>query len=108
MSIRECGDMGMISSFCTAGYRCGRTGDKIMGLLKNCVEGKFCKLNAVLTYREYLDDYASEATRRVGEDVIRKEIELIDKEPYYKKGNLLPNFYEKLKKIEGGERDVFI
>ena len=57
--IKELADDGYITSFCTAGYRCGRTGDKIMNLLEKGVEGKFCKLNAVLTFREYLNDYAS-------------------------------------------------
>lgn len=52
--------MGIISTFCTAGYRCGRTGDKIINLLTECVEGKFCKLIAILTFKEYLEDYASE------------------------------------------------
>lgn len=106
--IRECADMGMISSFCTAGYRCGRTGDKIMGLLKGCVEGKFCKLNAVLTFREYLDDYASEATRAVGEKVISEEIEEIENEPFFRKGSLYSNFTGMLERIEGGERDAYI
>ena len=49
--IRELAEDGYITSFCTAGYRCGRTGDKIMGLLRSGKEGQFCKLNAVLTFR---------------------------------------------------------
>lgn len=53
--VRELATDGYITSFCTAGYRCGRTGDKIMTLLGKGVEGKFCKLNAVLTFREYLN-----------------------------------------------------
>ena len=47
-----------------------------MGLLQECVEGKFCKLNAVLTYREYLDDYASEETKKL----IDKSIEIFTEE----------------------------
>jgi len=58
--------MGYIVSFCTAGYRCGRTGTKIMKLLKTGKEKVFCKLNAVLTYKEYLEDFASEETRKAG------------------------------------------
>lgn len=72
--VRELAEMGMITSFCAAGYRCGRTGDKIMRLLHSGTEGKFCKLNAVLTFREYLDDYASAQTKSVGEKVIEKEL----------------------------------
>lgn len=106
--IREMAEMGMITSFCTAGYRCGRTGDKIMGLLKSCTEGKFCKLNAVLTFREYLDDYASPETKAVGEKVLAKEIAEIEGMEFYKKGKLLEKFKENYKKICNGERDVFI
>jgi 2-iminoacetate synthase len=106
--IRECAEMGMISSFCTAGYRCGRTGAKIMGLLKNCIEGKFCKLNAVLTFREYLDDYASPETKAVGEKLIKNELQEIRKDPFYQKGSLLSTFETLFKNIENGQRDVYI
>ena len=106
--IREMGKLGMISSFCTAGYRCGRTGDKIMDLLKSCKEGKFCKLNAVLTYREFLDDYASEETRAIGFPLIEKELAEIKEMPFYKKGNLYENFLDKYEQISSGKRDIFI
>ena len=106
--IRELAEMGMITSFCTAGYRCGRTGNKIMGLLKSCTEGKFCKLNAVLTFREYLDDYASPETKAVGERLIRKELQEIKDIPFFKKGELLMNFEDFYKRIADGERDIYI
>jgi len=106
--IRELAEMGMITSFCTAGYRCGRTGDKIMGLLKSCTEGKFCKLNAVLTFREYLDDYASPETKAVGEKLIRKEMQEIKDIPFFKKGELLMNFEDFYRRIADGERDIYI
>ncbi len=106
--IRELAEMGMITSFCTAGYRCGRTGDKIMGLLKSCTEAKFCKLNAVLTFREYLDDYASPKTKIVGEKLIRKEIEDIRNIPFFKKGNLLKDFEDYYHQTVQGKRDVYI
>ena len=106
--IREMAKIGMISSFCTAGYRCGRTGDKIMGLLKSCKEGKFCKLNAVLTFREFLDDYASEETRKIGEELIRKELDEVKLMPFYKQGKLYENFMNKYDQINSGERDIYI
>ncbi len=106
--IKELSEIGMITSFCTAGYRCGRTGDKIMGLLKNCIEGKFCKLNAVLTFKEYLDDYASEQTKKIGEELILKELNEIEAMDFYKKGNLLKIFKENYSKIYNGERDIYI
>ena len=106
--IRELAGDGYITSFCTAGYRCGRTGDKIMNLLEKGVEGKFCKLNAVLTFREYLNDYASAETRRIGEQLIEKELrEIIEK---CKKENLqvLPTFLNYYKRIASGERDLYM
>lgn len=106
--IREMAKLGMISSFCTAGYRCGRTGDKIMGLLKSCTEGKFCKLNAVLTFREFLDDYASDETREIGFPLIDKELAEIKEMPFYQKGKLHENFLKKYEQISNGERDIYI
>lgn len=106
--IRELAQKGMITSFCTAGYRCGRTGDKIMCLLRDCIEGKFCKLNAVLTFREYLDDYASEETKLVGEQLISKEIEEIRSMPFYKQHNLIEKFDEYYERISNGERDIYL
>lgn len=94
---------GIITSFCTAGYRCGRTGGCIMDALKTGKEGKFCKINAVLTFREWLDDFASDATRAICEPVLTKELEGIQRQ--------LPKFYPVVKehydRICQGERDLF-
>ncbi len=106
--VRELAEMDMITSFCTAGYRCGRTGDKIMGLLKSCTEGKFCKLNAVLTFREYLDDYASPETKAIGERLIQKELDQIRNIPFFSKGTLLQTFEKMYRDITNGKRDVYI
>ncbi|WIF95076.1 [FeFe] hydrogenase H-cluster radical SAM maturase HydG [Caminicella sporogenes] len=106
--IRELAEMGLITSFCTAGYRCGRTGDKIMGLLKKCIEGKFCKLNAVLTFREYLDDYASEETKIAGEKVLLKEIEEIKTIPFFQQHNLVEKFNQYYERVSNGERDLYL
>jgi 2-iminoacetate synthase len=101
--IRELSQMGYITSFCTAGYRCGRTGKRIMELLRSGKEGKFCKLNAILTFKEWLDDFASEETKKAGEEIIQKEMEEVKKQ--------IPSIYPKLKeyykRIENGERDVY-
>jgi len=106
--IAELIDDGYITSFCTAGYRCGRTGDKIMGLLKTGVEGKFCKLNAILTFREYLNDYASEETRRKGEILIEKEMKEIEESDFFKDKKLINTFKLYYDKIKNGERDLYI
>ena len=101
--IRELAQEGYITSFCTAGYRCGRTGECIMRLLKQGKERWFCKVNAVLTFREWLDDFASEQTKRVGEELIKKEIEEIKQQ----KPSIYPRFMEYYRRIENGERDLY-
>ncbi|MDE6877714.1 MAG: [FeFe] hydrogenase H-cluster radical SAM maturase HydG [Odoribacter sp.] len=106
--VRELATDGYITSFCTAGYRCGRTGDKIMGLLEKGVEGKFCKLNAVLTFREYLNDYASAETRIVGEQLIERELQEIERNAFFTDKRLLPTFMSYYKRIAAGERDLYM
>ncbi|MDO4302249.1 MAG: [FeFe] hydrogenase H-cluster radical SAM maturase HydG [Clostridia bacterium] len=72
--------MGYIPSFCTACYREGRTGDRFMSLCKSGQIQNCCHPNALMTLKEYLEDYASEATKKIGEELINKEIENIPKE----------------------------
>jgi 2-iminoacetate synthase len=101
--VRELGQMGYITSFCTAGYRCGRTGQCIMDLLRTGAEGKFCKLNAVITYREWLDDFASQETRAVGEPIIAREIEEIRQ----KMPSFYDSFMQQYDRTAKGERDIY-
>lgn len=70
-------DLGYIPSFCTACYREGRTGDRFMSLCKSGQIQNCCQPNALMTLKEYLMDYASEATKKVGEKVIQEEIHQI-------------------------------
>ena len=101
--VRELAQMGYITSFCTAGYRCGRTGQCIMDLLRTGAEGKFCKLNAVITFREWLDDFASRETKEIGEKVILKEIEeLREKVP-----KVFDTFADYYSRTAQGERDLY-
>ena len=107
--IQEVGKLGYISSFCTAGYRCGRTGETIMGMLSHCEESKFCKLNAVLTYREYLNDYASPETKAIGEELIQKELTEIENSDYFRqKPHLLSRFRQDYGSIVNGQRDLYL
>jgi len=71
---------GHIPSFCTACYREGRTGDRFMSLCKNGQILNCCHPNALMTLTEYLVDYASEATKKVGFELIEKELEKIPNE----------------------------
>ena len=94
---------GIITSFCTAGYRCGRTGGCIMDSLKTGKEGTFCKINAVLTFREWLDDFASPASVKICEPVIKAELAAIQ-ENYPK---FYPQILDRYNRICAGERDLY-
>jgi 2-iminoacetate synthase len=101
--ITEFTEMGFLTSFCTAGYRCGRTGKCIMDLLRSGTEGKFCKLNAVLTFREWLDDFAKENAAPDAEKVIEREIaEIKEKMPI-----IYPKFIKAYERVKAGERDIY-
>ena len=70
-------ELGYIPSFCTACYREGRTGDRFMSLLKSGQIVNCCQPNALMTLKEYLEDYASEETKKVGDGLIEKEIDVV-------------------------------
>ena len=72
--------LGYIPSFCTACYREGRTGDRFMSLVKSGQIANCCQPNALMTLKEYLEDYASPDTKAKGEEVIAKEIPRITNE----------------------------
>ncbi|MBQ7834221.1 MAG: [Ruminiclostridium sp.] len=73
-------DNGHIPSFCTACYREGRTGDRFMALCKNGQILNCCHPNALMTLTEYLVDYASEETKKVGFKLIEEELKKIPTE----------------------------
>ena len=73
-------DLGHIPSFCTACYREGRTGDRFMTLVKNQQIGNCCDPNALMTLKEYLEDYASPETKAKGEKMIADTVPLIPNE----------------------------
>lgn len=102
--VGELASMGFITSFCTAGYRCGRTGTKIMELLRSGTEGVFCKLNAVITFREWLDDFASEQTKMIGEQVVEKEMQEIRQNV---SAHMVKEFLLSYEKTKQGTRDLY-
>ncbi len=69
--------MGHIPSFCTACYREGRTGDRFMTLCKSMQILNCCHPNALMTLKEYLEDYASPETKEIGMKLIEEELEKI-------------------------------
>ena len=92
-------ELGYLPSFCTACYGNGRTGDRFMELCKQQQIHNFCHPNAIMTLKEYLEDYASEATQKVGLDLINKEVETLDNQ------KVKEIVIENLDKIHNGERD---
>ena len=73
-------ETGHIPSFCTACYRAGRTGDRFMSLCKTSQIINCCHPNALMTLTEYLVDYASEETKKIGYKMIEDELKKIPKE----------------------------
>lgn len=72
--------LGYIPSFCTACYREGRTGDRFMELCKKQQIQNCCHPNALMTLKEYLEDYAAADTKQTGEQLIKAELENIPNE----------------------------
>ena len=92
-------ELGYIPSFCTACYREGRTGDRFMAFAKSGDISMSCQPNAIMTLKEYLDDYASEKTKINGEKIIAQEMEhLLNK-------NIKDTVAQRLKEIDLGKRD---
>ncbi len=92
-------DIGFIPSFCTACYREGRTGDRFMNLLKSGQIQNCCHPNALITLKEFLEDYASAETRRIGNGLIRDELKNIPNDKVRRIAE------EYIGRIEAGDRD---
>lgn len=92
-------ELGYVPSFCTACYREGRVGDRFMEICKEQKIHNFCHPNAIMTLEEYLEDYASTETRKVGEELIDKELKTLGN------NKLKCAVEENLDKIKHGERD---
>lgn len=91
--------LGYIPSFCTACYREGRTGDRFMALSKNGEIQNCCHPNALMTLKEYLEDYATPETKALGEALITREIANIPRE------KVRSIVIDNLEKIQEGNRD---
>ncbi len=91
--------LGYLPSFCTACYGSGRTGDRFMEICKKQQIHNFCHPNAIMTLKEYLEDYASEETKKVGDALIAKELETLEN------SDIKAIVEKDLVKIAHGERD---
>lgn len=92
-------ELKYVPSFCTACYREGRTGDRFMSLCKSKQILNCCHPNALLTLKEYLEDYASDATKQAGFEMIERELLTIPNEKVRKAA------IERLADISEGKRD---
>jgi 2-iminoacetate synthase len=91
---------GELPSFCTACYRVGRTGARIMQLIKGGTIHLLCTPNALLAFKEYLEDAAPEPLRRRGEAAIAARLGGLP-------AGLRRRTRAALDRIEAGERDLF-
>lgn len=91
--------LGFVPSFCTACYREGRTGDRFMTLCKNMQILNCCHPNALMTLKEYMEDYASEDTKRLGMELIARELEKIPNPKVKERAA------QNIREIEHGVRD---
>lgn len=94
-------DDGYIPSFCTGCYRKGRVGADFMDLAKPGLIKEFCKPNAMFTFREYLEDYASPETKAKGLALLSQLVNTFPKEELKRRveGNLC--------QIGEGGRDLY-
>lgn len=91
---------GYIPSYCTACYKLGRTGDRFMSLAKTGEIKNYCHPNALLTFEEYLRDYADEELKEMGQEMIDREIQNVPDEKRREKA------ISHLKRIREGESDL--
>jgi 2-iminoacetate synthase len=98
--IRDIAELGYIPSFCTGCYRLGRTGKDFMDLAKPGDIKAHCNPNAISTFAEYLEDYATPETKKVGAALIQQELASMD-EPVRQRAQSM------LDKVRDGAHDVF-
>jgi 2-iminoacetate synthase len=98
--IQDITQLGYIPSFCTGCYRLGRTGKDFMDLAKPGLIKEHCDPNALSTFLEYLQDYASEKTKQVGLSLIDKVVKEMDDEPRRRSETMLAA-------VKSGKHDVF-
>jgi 2-iminoacetate synthase len=100
--IRMLCEHDFIPSYCTACYRQGRTGDRFMRLAKSGEIQNVCLPNALLTFQEYLLDYAAdEQTKASGEKMIQNALATIPQE------SIRRQTVKRLKEITEGSRDLY-
>ncbi len=99
--LRSVLEQGLLPSFCTACYRSNRTGENIMKLLKSGEIHNLCRPNAILTFREYIEDYATEEVKELGLEIINRYLKQISD------SRIRGETQIRLERIRRGERDLY-
>ncbi len=99
--VRDICRAGYLPSFCTACYRRERTGERFMALAKGGEIKELCQPNALLTFKEFLLDFASDQTKQEGEKTVHRFLQSADV------NRLKNNLLSRLNEIEKGLRDVY-
>lgn len=99
--VGDLANLGYMPSFCTACYRLERTGEDFMKLAKDGKIKKMCGPNAIATFVEYLNDYASTTTKVAGHDLIQSELALMPEGERQLAEKLLA-------RVQLGQRDIYI
>lgn len=94
-------DDKLLPSFCTACYRTGRTGENFMNLSKPGEIHNFCRPNGILTFAEYLQDFAGDGIYKKGYDIINFYLNKIKDE------NIRQQTEQRIEKIKQGQRDSY-
>lgn len=98
--IKDVASLGYTPSFCTGCYRLGRTGKDFMDLARPGDIKAHCDPNALSTFQEYLMDYASEETRKMGEKAIQLTLEGMDETTRKRSSSMIS-------KVKAGDRDIY-
>jgi 2-iminoacetate synthase len=99
--VQDIVSLGFMPSFCTACYRLGRTGESFMKLAKAGKIKNMCTPNAIITFKDYLLNYATSATQNIGEKLISKELATL---PEQQKQIIL----KLITKLENGASEICI
>ncbi len=100
--IKSLCQQGYLPSFCTACYRAGRTGDRFMEFAKSGRIHDLCYPNAMMTFKEYIEDYGDEELKEMGNRAIQDNLCNIPDE------KMRAETQNRLQRIEDGERDLFL
>lgn len=101
--VKELSETGYIPSFCTSCYRLGRVGVDFMPFAREGSIHKFCDPNAISTFAEYLNDYASPETKKAGFEAIQKHID-----ENFTNEKMKAQINSTLERINNGERDLYV